>query len=94
MISPKKVLSASGGAQRASSSGPFTLTNGPASEPASQASIVLDYGRCVGGLPIVVFDSAQGKETISLRIVYSETIEGIDCETGERSHPPAHSRLF
>lgn len=84
MISPKKILSVSGRAQRASDSGPFTLANGSASEPASQATIVFDYGRRVGGLPVIAFESAQGKEPIRLRVAYSETIEGVDCETGER----------
>ncbi|KAF6834527.1 alpha-l-rhamnosidase [Colletotrichum musicola] len=83
MISPKKVLSVSGGAQRASDSGPFTLANGPAAESGSQATIVFDYGRCVGGLPVIVFDSAKADESIGLRVVYSETIEGVDCETGD-----------
>ena len=47
--------------------------------------VILDYGRCEGGMPIFVVESATssgGQAKVPFRVVYSETKEGIDHETG------------
>ncbi|KAF4834715.1 hypothetical protein CGCSCA4_v012978 [Colletotrichum siamense] len=83
VIVPKKVLSASKGADRDADSGTFTLSNGKVSEPTVRASIVFDYEICIGGIPFVIIERAHGNGPIQLQAVYSETIGGIDCETGD-----------
>lgn len=48
--------------------------------------VILDYGRCESGLPIFVVDNAipsKGEHDVHFRVVYSETREGIDHDTGE-----------
>lgn len=49
----------------------------------SGCEIVLDYGRAEGGVPVFNISSASGAAPICLRVVYSETYEGIDSETGK-----------
>lgn len=47
--------------------------------------VILDYGRCEGGIPIFVVETAtspEGQAEVPFRVVYSETKEGIDHETG------------
>ncbi|KAL0938108.1 alpha-l-rhamnosidase [Colletotrichum truncatum] len=83
LIVPERVLSASASAQLDADSGILTLCNDRPSATAVNATIVLDYGRCIGGLPIFTVDRANGQDLITLQVVYSETIEGIDCETGD-----------
>ncbi|KAI8294248.1 hypothetical protein K4K56_002815 [Colletotrichum sp. SAR 10_98] len=53
VIVPKKVLSASKGADRDADSGTFTLSNGKVSEPSARASIVFDYEICIDGVRTV-----------------------------------------
>ena len=48
--------------------------------------VILDYGCCEGGVPIFVVSNAvsSGSEhDVPFRVVYSETREGIDHDTGE-----------
>ncbi|WQF89339.1 Putative six-hairpin glycosidase superfamily, alpha-L-rhamnosidase domain-containing protein [Colletotrichum destructivum] len=80
---PSRVVSATRGAERNADSGVFTLANGPSSDPAARATIVLDYGRCVGGIPTFLVDRAQGGGPIDIKVVYSETADGIHSETGD-----------
>ncbi|KAI8309667.1 hypothetical protein K4K61_001510 [Colletotrichum sp. SAR11_59] len=47
LIVPKKVLSASKGADRDADSGTLTLSNGKVSDPTARASIVFDYEICI-----------------------------------------------
>lgn len=56
-----------------------SASNNGASE---NASIILDYGRCEGGFPVYEIQEAKGHGPISLRVVFSETVDGIDAETG------------
>lgn len=79
---PAKVVSASTGVEQNPGSGTFSLTNGQLSDPATKATIVFDYGQCVGGLPVYIIDRATGTGLIHVNVLYSETAEGIDCETG------------
>ncbi|KAI8245012.1 hypothetical protein K4K55_003636 [Colletotrichum sp. SAR 10_96] len=53
VIVPKKVLSASKGADRDADSGTFTLSNGKVSEPSARASIVFDFEICIDGVRTV-----------------------------------------
>ncbi|KAI8261546.1 hypothetical protein K4K53_000542 [Colletotrichum sp. SAR 10_77] len=53
VIVPKKVLSASKGADRDADSGTFTLSNGKASEPSARASIVFDYEICIDASVVI-----------------------------------------
>lgn len=50
--------------------------------------VILDYGCCEGGVPIFVVNTAVSsgsEQDVPFRVVYSETREGIDHDTGE--HP-------
>jgi hypothetical protein len=50
--------------------------------------VILDYGRCEGGTPIFVVNNAvpsDGEHDVPFRVVYSETREGIDHDTGKHS---------
>ena len=52
----------------------------------NSGEVILDYGRCEGGVPIFVVNSAVSSESqqdVPFRVVYSETREGIDHDTGE-----------
>ena len=52
----------------------------------NSVEVILDYGRCEGGVPIFIVNSAvsSGSEhDVPFRVVYSETREGIDHDTGE-----------
>lgn len=54
----------------------------------NDGEVILDYGRCEGGIPIFVVNSAvpsQGEHDVTFRVVYSETREGINHETGKQS---------
>ncbi|KAJ5019348.1 hypothetical protein K4K57_000978 [Colletotrichum sp. SAR 10_99] len=53
VIVPKKVLSASKGADRDADSGTYTLSNGKVSEPSARASIVFDFEICIDGVRTV-----------------------------------------
>jgi len=47
--------------------------------------VILDYGRCEGGVPIFVVEHgvpSEGEPDVPFRVVYSETREGIDQDTG------------
>lgn len=83
LLEPSRLVSATRGAERDADSGVFTLTNGPSPDhPAARATIVFDYGRCVGGIPTFLVDRAQGGGPIDIKVVYSETADGIHSETG------------
>ncbi|TDZ39717.1 hypothetical protein CTRI78_v010475 [Colletotrichum trifolii] len=82
-ITAKHVLSTTGDAQHDPDSIIFSLANDAVTETSPQASIIFDYGQCFGGLPVLVVDKARGNRPIRLQAVYSETIEGIACETGD-----------
>lgn len=48
--------------------------------------VILDYGRCEGGVPIFVVSNAVSsgsEQDVPFRVIYSETREGIDHDTGE-----------
>lgn len=50
--------------------------------------VILDYGCCEGGVPIFVVNTAVSsgsEQDVPFRVVYSETREGIDHDTGEYS---------
>ncbi|KAK1702702.1 uncharacterized protein CLUP02_14524 [Colletotrichum lupini] len=80
---PTRLVTTSNGAWRDAESGVVTLTNGELSGSSKQASITFDFGRCIGGIPTFLVDRASGEGPISARIFYSETHEGIECETGD-----------
>lgn len=44
--------------------------------------IILDYGRAEGGIPVFEISTASGPAPVTFRVTYSETIDGIDSETG------------
>jgi hypothetical protein len=51
----------------------------------NEGEVILDYGRCEGGIPIFVIEHAEslgGKQDVPFRVVYSETRDGIDHDTG------------
>ena len=49
----------------------------------SSSEIILDYGRCEGGVPVFEISTAASEsETVEFDVVYSETREGIDNEQG------------
>ncbi len=49
----------------------------------SCGEIVLDYGRCEGGVPVFEISMATSEnETLKFDVIYSETREGIDNEQG------------
>jgi hypothetical protein len=52
----------------------------------NEGEVILDYGRCEGGIPIFVIEHAEslgGEEDVPFRVVYSETRDGIDQDTGQ-----------
>ncbi|KFY47537.1 hypothetical protein V496_10599 [Pseudogymnoascus sp. VKM F-4515 (FW-2607)] len=50
----------------------------------SCGEIVLDYGRCEGGVPVFEISMATSEnETLKFDVIYSETREGIDNEQGD-----------
>lgn len=54
----------------------------------NHGEVILDYGRCEGGVPIFVVTNAtssDGEQDVPFRVVYSETREGIDQDTGQHS---------
>jgi hypothetical protein len=54
----------------------------------NDGEVILDYGRCEGGVPIFIVDNAaspEGEQEVPFRVIYSEAREGIDHDTGE--HP-------
>ncbi|KIV99227.1 uncharacterized protein PV09_09091 [Verruconis gallopava] len=63
--------------------GAIELSNDAIGEAQSCASVVLDYGRCEGGMPFFEINRAQGHQTLVVKVVYSETAQGIDTETGD-----------
>lgn len=73
--------------------GPLVLSSVYNNGDSENTSINLDYGRCEGGFPVYEIQEAKGNGSISLRVVFSETIDGIDAETG--MHPsPSYSDLI
>lgn len=51
----------------------------------SSGEIILDYGRCEGGVPVFEISTATSEnETVEFDVIYSETREGIDNEQGEQ----------
>ena len=82
VISSWSILDQSSDTLTAPSSSKLRLSNvdGDAGE------LILDYGRCEGGIPIFVIESAissEDEQDVPFRVVYSETREGIDHDTGE-----------
>jgi hypothetical protein len=50
----------------------------------SSGEIILDYGRCEGGVPVFEISTATSEnETVEFDVIYSETREGISNEQGE-----------
>lgn len=83
LLQPTRLVSTSNGALRDHESGIVTLANGGLPEGSSkQASITFDYGHCIGGIPSFLVDRASGDGPINVRILYSETMEGIERGTG------------
>lgn len=59
----------------------------------NDGEVILDYGQCEGGIPVFVVNSAvpsEGEHDVPFRVVYSETREGINHETGKHSCITAH----
>lgn len=82
IISTWSVLDTSADTRTTPSISPLTVSNAGA----ATGEVVLDYGRCEGGIPIFVVDHAfpsEGEHDVPFRVVYSETREGIDLETGK-----------
>lgn len=49
----------------------------------SSGEIILDYGRCEGGVPVFEISTATSEnETVEFDVIYSETREGINNEQG------------
>lgn len=49
----------------------------------SKAELVLDYGRCEGGIAVLESQSAASNgDSIAFGSIYSETIAGIDSPSG------------
>lgn len=49
----------------------------------SSGEIILDYGRCEGGVPVFEISTATSEhETVEFDVIYSESWEGIDNEQG------------
>jgi hypothetical protein len=52
----------------------------------NEGEVILDYGRCEGGIPIFVIENAEsleGEQDVPFRVVYSETRDGINHDTGQ-----------
>ncbi|OBT63617.1 hypothetical protein VE03_07340 [Pseudogymnoascus sp. 23342-1-I1] len=50
----------------------------------SSGDIILDYGRCEGGVPVFKIAAATSEnETVEFDVIYSETREGINNEQGD-----------
>ena len=61
----------------------------------NDGEVILDYGRCEGGVPIFVVKhavSSEGDHDVPFRVVYSETREGISHDTGENPHSPTQMK--
>jgi hypothetical protein len=81
MIIPKGICRVSNGTNSVSL-GQVALSNDLGD---STAEVILDYGRCEGGTPVFEIQNVKGRSLeIKFRVIYSETIEGIDKETGMR----------
>ncbi|GAB7348639.1 hypothetical protein MBLNU459_g7011t1 [Dothideomycetes sp. NU459] len=78
LITPVRVLRTNGNVVNISTTEVILSNDG-----ASQSAIILDYGRAEGGFPVLEASKVSGESQVLLRIVYSETIDGIDCETGD-----------
>ncbi|KAI8313362.1 hypothetical protein K4K59_004716 [Colletotrichum sp. SAR11_240] len=86
VIVPKKVLSASKGADRDADSGIFTLSNGKVSEPTARASIVFDYEICIGDGPFFFFSNAMDcYRNVAIKIDPSESQQTIKANLAQRS---------
>lgn len=75
------VLKSSGAVRSMSQSSHLEISN----VTTDVGEVILDYGRCEGGIPIFVVETAtssEGQAEVPFRVVYSETKEGIDHETG------------
>jgi alpha-L-rhamnosidase len=88
-VCPVRIVSTSGSVENAEG----VLCNGVMGttisvSPGSTATIVLDYGRNVGGIPY--FDVASVSGSIELKASYSETDRYLG-ENGDGSAPPAQS---
>lgn len=68
----------------------FTLRNN--NTESCLAEIILDYKQCEGGIPVFEVASALGDIPISIAVVYSEGVEGIEHSTG-RHHIPDSSPI-
>ncbi|KAJ2894130.1 glycoside hydrolase family 78 protein [Zalerion maritima] len=53
----------------------------PLSLSPENTSIVLDHGRCQGGIPGFEILEARGSGPVTFKVIYSETKDGIDSET-------------
>ncbi|CAG7555743.1 unnamed protein product [Fusarium equiseti] len=85
-LEPRQILRRSGNVQHIAEPFSFGLSNVGS---LTNAEVVLDYSRCVGGFPIFTITSAsasQGQRQVAFQVTYSETIEGIDNENGTRIH--------
>lgn len=80
MIEPKSILRIVGTVSGETSLPGFTLKND--NTHSCFAEVVLDYHECEGGIPSFQIEHASGNQQLELRVVYSETIEGIALETG------------
>lgn len=78
LVRHQRVVEASEGGR--TENGALILKNPGAT---GNATIILDYGKCTGGLPVFDISAAQAEGPIAIQVVYSETIEGIGCETGK-----------
>lgn len=82
LVRHQRVVEASEGGR--TEDGALILKNSGAT---GNATIVLDYGKCTGGVPVFDISAAQAQGPIAIQVVYSETIEGIGCQTGKTAMP-------
>ena len=62
----------------------------------NNGEMVLDYGRCEGGTPIFVVENAassEGANVVPFSVVYSETRNGVDQDTGQSPSFPLYAGL-
>jgi hypothetical protein len=82
LIVPTKILG-SDDSITTSGANTLTLTKSHDRIRSHTETVIFDYGRCVGGISVFHIQDVQGNGPVQVRIVYSETREGIDNETGD-----------
>lgn len=86
LVTPSGLLRSSAGACAGSGLTSLTLSNRNRND---KAEIILDYGRCEGGLPVFILRSATAPEDqthVPFEVTYSETINGTNHDRGRLIH--------